>query len=170
MSSGLIFKYKWVCRSGSLTAAIAAVLRWLVNRRKELISLDDQIQKQHLKLSAMLNESFSASVCYGSFKGLQLSLKIIWGKADCASMYRFSKSVVIVELYYHFFAGGTPRLAHLRSKAERVFDIEELTTTSGNLSGFSAVKAFSDTDRWLICSDGRRAMPHWYVMTPREGS
>ena len=84
-------------------------------------------------------------------------------------MRRFSKSVIIVELHDHFFADGAARLERLRSDAERVFDIEELTTTSRNLSEFPEVKAFSDTDRWLICSEGRRAMPHWYVMMPREG-
>lgn len=267
-----------------LAPAMAAVLRWFINRLKELIGLGDQIQKRRLQLSAMLNERFSATVRYGPFKGLQLSKEIWWGKTDRAGMLlglyeqevlnsvkkaattrrcsfielgaadgyygvgvlvsgmfdrsycyeiseagretiarnatlngvearvevrgeadplfyaqlpetvpencvllvdiegaefdiltaevmrRFSKSVIIVELHDHFFVDGAARLERLRSDAEQVFDIEELTTTSRNLSEFPEVKAFSDTDRWLICSEGRRAMPHWYVMMPREGS
>ena len=284
MSTGLIDKFKQDCRSHGLAPAMAAVLRWFVNRLKELIGLGNQIQKRRLQLSAMLNERFSATVRYGPFKGLQLSREIWWGKTDRAGMLlglyeqevlnsvkkaatkrrrsfielgaadgyygvgvlvngmfdrsycyeiseagretiarnaalngvearvevlgaadplfyaqlpdtvpdncvllvdiegaefdiltadvmrRFSKSVIIVELHDHFFADGAARLERLRSDAERVFDIEELTTTSRNLSEFPEVKAFSDTDRWLICSEGRRAMPHWYVMMPREGS
>jgi hypothetical protein len=83
---------------------------------------------------------------------------------------RFSKSVIIVELHDHFFADGAARLAGLRSQAESIFEIEELTTTSRDLSIFPELAKFSDTDRWLICSEGRRALPHWYVMTPREGN
>lgn len=268
-----------------LALAMSAVLRWLVNRLKELIGLGDQIQKRRLQLSAMLNERFSATVRYGPFRGLQLSREIWWGKTDRAGMLlglyeqevldsvkkaattrrrsfielgaadgyygvgvlvsgmfdrsycyeiseagretiarnaalngvearvevrgaadplfyaqlpdtvpdncvllvdiegaefdiltadvmrRFSKSVIIVELHDHFFADdGAARLARLRSDAELIFNIEEVTTTSRDLSGLSELKTFSDTDRWLICSEGRRATPHWYVMTPREGS
>lgn len=284
MSTGLIDKFQQDYRSHGLAGAMGAVLRWFVNRLKDLIGLGDQIQKRRLQLSATLNERFSATVRYGPFKGLQLSREIWWGKTDRAGMLlglyeqevlnsvklaaaakrpsfielgaadgyygvgvlvggmfersycyeiseagretiarnaalngvesrievrgaadplfylqlpddvpdhcvllvdiegaefdiltadvmrRFSKSVVIVELHDHFFADGTARLARLRSDAEPIFDIEELTTTSRDLSGLPELKTFSDTDRWLICSEGRRAMPHWYVMTPREGS
>lgn len=284
MSIGLIDKFKQDCRSRGWAAAMTAVLRWFVNRLKELIGLGDQIQKRRLQLSAMLNERFSATVRYGPFKGLQLSREIWWGKTDRAGMLlglyeqevlnsvkeaaatkrrsfielgaadgyygvgvlvssmfersycyeiseagretiarnaalngveslvevrgaanpqfyaqlpetvpdncvllvdiegaefdiltadvmrRFSKSVIIVELHDHFFADGAARLARLRSHAERVFDIEELTTASRDLSEFPELRTFSDTDRWLICSEGRRAMPHWYVMKPREAS
>jgi hypothetical protein len=283
MNVGLINKFNKDCRSLGLVSAMTAVLRWFINRLKELIGLGDQIQNRRLKLSALLNERFSATVCYGPFKGLQLSRKIWWGKTDRAGMLLglyeqevlksvknaaamsrsfvelgaadgyygvgvlvggmfcrsycyetskagretiarnavlngvqsrveirgaadalfyerlpksvpdncvllvdiegaefdifttevircFSKSVIIIELHDHFFADGASRLARLRSDAERVFDIEELTTTGRDLSVFPELRTFSDTDRWLICSEGRREMPHWFLMTPREGN
>lgn len=284
MNTDLIDKFKQDCHSRGMAAAMSAVLRWFVNRLKELIGLGDQIQKRRLELSVMLNERFSATVRYGPFKGLQLSRDIWWGKTDRASMllglyeqevlnsvqvaaakkrrsfielgaadgyygvgvlvsgmfersycyeiseagretiarnaalngveslveirgaadpqffallpetvsdncvllvdiegaefdiltadvmHRFSKSVIIVELHDHFFADGAARLERLRGDAGRIFDIEELTTTSRDLSKYIELRTFSDTDRWLICSEGRRAMPHWYVMTPQECS
>lgn len=79
---------------------------------------------------------------------------------------RFANSVIIVELHDHFFADATQRLERLRSICASAFRIDELTTTNRDLSVFPELKQFSDTDRWLICSEGRRAMPHWYVLTP----
>jgi hypothetical protein len=79
---------------------------------------------------------------------------------------RFANSVIIVELHDHFFADGQQRLDRLRGLCANLFRIEELTTTARDLSPFPELKQFSDTDRWLICSEGRRAMPHWYILTP----
>ena len=79
---------------------------------------------------------------------------------------RFTNSVIIIELHDHFFADAPQRLERLRSICANVFRIDELTTTARDLSVFPELKQFSDTDRWLICSEGRRAMPHWYVLTP----
>lgn len=80
---------------------------------------------------------------------------------------RFANSVIIVELHDHFFTDATQRLERLRNICASGFRIDELTTTTRDLSVFPELKQFSDTDRWLICSEGRRAMPHWYVLTPR---
>lgn len=79
---------------------------------------------------------------------------------------RFANSVIIVELHDHFFADATQRLERFRSMFVNTFRIDELTTTSRDPSAFPELRQFSDTDRWLICSEGRRAMPHWYVLTP----
>lgn len=81
---------------------------------------------------------------------------------------RFANSVIIVELHDHFFADAQQRLGRLRDLCASLFRIDELTTTGRDLSPFPELKQFSDTDRWLICSEGRRAMPHWYVLTPRR--
>lgn len=81
---------------------------------------------------------------------------------------RFAKSIIIVEMHDHFFPDAQRRVSRLRKDCEALFDIEELTTTGRDMSKFPELKEFSDTDRWLICSEGRRAMPHWFVMTPRE--
>jgi hypothetical protein len=79
---------------------------------------------------------------------------------------RFSRSVIIVELHDHFFADAQQRIDRLGGLCANAFRIDELTTTARDLSVFAELKQFCDTDRWLICSEGRRAMPHWYVLTP----
>lgn len=79
---------------------------------------------------------------------------------------RFSSSVIIVELHDHFFADAQQRIDRLRNLCANAFRIDELTTTARDLSVFPELRQFGDTDRWLICSEGRRAMPHWYVLTP----
>lgn len=81
---------------------------------------------------------------------------------------RFSKSIIIVEMHDHFFPDAQSRVSRLRKDCESLFHIEELTTTGRDMSLFPELKEFCDTDRWLICSEGRRSMPHWFVMTPRE--
>ena len=52
----------------------------------ERLGFGDQIQKRRVELSRLLNESFSATVRYGPFKGLVLSREIWWGKTDRAGM------------------------------------------------------------------------------------
>ena len=79
---------------------------------------------------------------------------------------RFARSIIIIELHDHFFPDAQPRLARLRQACAGTFHIAELTTTGRDLSVFPELRQFSDTDRWLICSEGRRALPHWYVLTP----
>jgi hypothetical protein len=79
---------------------------------------------------------------------------------------RFANSIIIIELHDHFFADAQQRLERLKRMCANAFRIDELTTTSRDLSVFPELKQFTDTDRWLICSEGRRAMPHWYVLTP----
>lgn len=79
---------------------------------------------------------------------------------------RFSNSIIIIELHDHFFPDGQQRLERLRGAIGDAFHIEELTTTKRDLSVFPELREYGDTDRWLICSEGRRALPHWYVLRP----
>jgi hypothetical protein len=89
-----------------------------------------------------------------------------FGVLSAETFKRFSNSIIIIELHDHFFPDGQRRLAKLRGAIGDAFHIEELTTTKRDLSVFPELREYSDTDRWLICSEGRRALPHWYVLRP----
>ena len=81
----------------------------------------------------------------------------------------FKGSILILELHEHFFDDGHQKLRRLEQDATEFFAITELTTTSRDLSQFPELKQFSDSDRWLICSEGRRRLPHWYRLDPIQG-
>jgi hypothetical protein len=78
----------------------------------------------------------------------------------------FRSSIIFVELHDR----AEHRLARLRSDASDFFDISELTTTSRDLSKFPELSSFSDTDRWLICSEGRPCLMAWYRLDPKSRS
>lgn len=78
----------------------------------------------------------------------------------------FRTSVLIVELHDFLFENGSERLQRLRAIAERTHRIESITTGARDLSGFSELTKWSDTDRWLLCSEGRSQLMTWWVLHP----
>ena len=79
---------------------------------------------------------------------------------------KFLKSVIFIELHDWFFADGQERLDKLQTKVQPFFIITPMTTGSRNLSVFPELRMMNDTDRWLICSEGRSRLPTWWRMDP----
>jgi hypothetical protein len=79
---------------------------------------------------------------------------------------KFKKSVIFIELHNFFFPDGKERLNRLRNDAEKYFKITTLTTTSRDLSVFEEIQSMSDSDRWLICSEGRPELMNWWRLDP----
>jgi hypothetical protein len=79
---------------------------------------------------------------------------------------KFRNSVIIIELHDWVFADGRERLDRLRFDAEKYFQITSITTTSRDLSVFEALRDMNDTDRWLICSEGRPRLMTWWRLDP----
>jgi len=80
----------------------------------------------------------------------------------------FKDSIIFIELHDWFFEDANNKLQKLRQDAIEFFDITELTTASRDLSKFPELKDFSDTDRWLICSEGRHKLMAWYRLDPKN--
>ena len=80
----------------------------------------------------------------------------------------FKDSIIFIELHNWFFEDAENKLEKLRNDALEFFDITELTTASRDLSKFRELKDFSDTDRWLICSEGRHKLMTWYRLDPKN--
>ncbi len=76
-------------------------------------------------------------------------------------------AIIFIELHPWLVMDGEKKLAKLRADASLNFNITELTTTSRDLSIFPELKKFNDSDRWLICSEGRKQLMTWYRLDPK---
>jgi hypothetical protein len=65
-----------------------------------------------------------------------------------------------------FLQDGVEILSKLRERVEKWFKIEILVTGSRDLSEISEISKWSDTDRWIMCSEGRPMAPIWWKLTP----
>jgi hypothetical protein len=80
----------------------------------------------------------------------------------------FRNSIIFLELHDWFFEDGAEKLNRITTDASQYFNITKITTTSRNLSEFNELKNFGDTDRWLVCSEGRARLMTWYRLDPKS--
>jgi len=73
---------------------------------------------------------------------------------------------LIIELHHMFLDNGNLLLSSLRERVEEMFKIEILEVGSRDLSGIFEISNWSDTDRWILCSEGRPMAPIWWKLTP----
>lgn len=79
-------------------------------------------------------------------------------------------SIIFIELHEWLVVEGDRKLEKLKRDADRHFNITEITTTNRDLSVFPELKNFSDTDRWMICSEGRKQLMTWWRLDPKSES
>ena len=84
---------------------------------------------------------------------------------DKALFNTFCKSIIFIELH-DWVKDGDEKIKKLKQDAEDHFSITELTTGARDLSKFEELKQMSDTDRWLICSEGRPRLMTWLRLDP----
>lgn len=85
---------------------------------------------------------------------------------DSSFINDIKKSFVIIELHYGYLDNGLDIFSKLKGKLSRFFDLEIITTGSRDLSPIIELENFSDTDKWLLCSEGRRIKGEWLVCIP----
>ena len=78
----------------------------------------------------------------------------------------FHRSVIIVEIHDWFFEDGNEKLRRLKEASVGTHSITEFTTGSRDLSGLPELQELCDTDRWLICSEGRARLMTWLRFDP----
>ncbi len=76
-------------------------------------------------------------------------------------------ATILIELHPFAVAEGAARVAALEKAAEANFAVTRLTTGARDLSAFPELDAYGDTDRWLLCSEGRPERMHWLRLDPR---
>ena len=79
---------------------------------------------------------------------------------------KFKNSVIFIELHDWNRPDGEFQLNKLKEEVEKLFRISRLSTTSRDLSSFEELRDMSDTDRWLICSEGRPLLMNWWRLDP----
>jgi hypothetical protein len=85
---------------------------------------------------------------------------------DDDTLRTFRQSIIFIELHGYAFVDGRDKVAALKARTARYFAITELTMTARDLSKFPELRSFSDTDRWLICAEGRGHLMQWLRLDP----
>jgi len=86
---------------------------------------------------------------------------------DEAFFAHFSKSDIIVELHDFMVENGKAKLEQLIADASETHTYRTVTTGPRDPSKFQELRMLSDTDRWLICSEGRPRLMVWLHFQPR---
>ena len=77
---------------------------------------------------------------------------------------------LIIELHYEFLEKSNLKFISLKKRFKSFFDIEIISTGSRNPNALDDLKYFKDSDKWLICSEGRRIKGEWMVCIPKINS
>lgn len=85
---------------------------------------------------------------------------------DASVFSGFRNTIIFIELHQWFYKDGEQRLEKLKADASHTHTIKELTMGSRDLSGFEELKTLNDTDRWLMCSEGRGRLMTWLRLDP----
>lgn len=75
-------------------------------------------------------------------------------------------SVVVIEIHDWLQPNGEAELAQLRERLTQHFSLEVVLTAARDLSIYPELQMLSDTERWLLCSEGRGQLMQWWVLTP----
>lgn len=74
---------------------------------------------------------------------------------------------LIIEVHDHFFVNGHQLLRDLIEKFQIAgMNVREFNTGARDLSLFPELSQVSDSDRWLICSEGRARLGKWLFISP----
>jgi hypothetical protein len=87
---------------------------------------------------------------------------------DARALATLRDTVVIVELHDWLVPDGAQGLARLRALASETHDITEFRMSSRDPSRIPELWAFDDTDRWLLCAEGRPVLMSWLRLDPKS--
>jgi hypothetical protein len=79
---------------------------------------------------------------------------------------QLNKAIFIVELHDFFFADGCKKTQDLINRSSNTHRYTEVYMGSRNPSECKELNTLSDSDRWLICSEGRAQLMRWLRFDP----
>ena len=79
-----------------------------------------------------------------------------------------SSSIILIEIHDFVFEDGARRYKRLCDLLRGYFNLQEFKTGARNLSTYPEISSYNDTDRWLLCSEGRTEAMKWLLLTPRN--
>ncbi len=74
---------------------------------------------------------------------------------------------LIIELHGYMHANGNALEQSLISNSEQLFQVSTVKTSARDLSSIPELDIISDSDRWLICSEGRPKLMSWMILRPK---
>ena len=80
---------------------------------------------------------------------------------------KLKNSSLIIESHALYFDDGKEKHQNLIMLAEEFFNVTELKMSSRDLSNIPELQKFSDSDRWLMCSEGRGELMSWLRLDPK---
>jgi len=79
----------------------------------------------------------------------------------------FTRSLFIVEIH-DWVEQGEAKIKRLQESIPSNYTLTTVKMGARDLSQFEELKNYNDTDRWLICSEGRPVLMSWFVIEERE--
>lgn len=80
---------------------------------------------------------------------------------------KLKNSTLIIESHALYFDNGKDKQQNLIKLAKEFFHVTELKMSSRDLSKIPDLQKFSDSDRWLMCSEGRGELMSWFRLDPK---
>jgi len=74
---------------------------------------------------------------------------------------------IIIELHGYMLTNGNVLEQSLISNSQQLFQTSIVRTSTRDLSSIPELEALNDSDRWLICSEGRPKLMSWLILTPK---
>ena len=78
----------------------------------------------------------------------------------------FRRSRIYIELHDWFFPDAANRVEKLKNESKLTHRWSEVSTSARDPSRFPELSNLCDTDRWLICSEGRGRLMRWAILDP----
>lgn len=107
-------------------------------------------------------EEIDNSILFVDIEGSEFDL------FDQETFYAFRNSTIIIELHEWFYPDGKQKLENLKNLSILTHEFTEIQMKSRDLSKFPEIQKFNDTDRWLLCSEGRGRLMTWIVFKPKN--
>jgi hypothetical protein len=79
----------------------------------------------------------------------------------------FKKSIIIIELHEWSISEGKIELEKMLNDSQSTHRVTEFRSGPRDPASFEELKMYSDTDRWLICSEGRPEVMRWWRFDPK---
>lgn len=79
---------------------------------------------------------------------------------------KFDKSVIFIELHDWFYSDAQEKIAKLKIDSQHTHFWTEIKMGVRDLSQFSELDSLNDSDRWLLCSEGRARNMTWAKLHP----
>ncbi len=158
---GLVFKKffkKSYCFESSAYGRKVIQKNALINNVIDKVTILGTAKKDFFKI--IPHNEINSSVLLVDIEGAEFDL------FDKHTLSRFRNSVIYIEI--HDWLNKKKSLETLKKNARQFFEITTLTTGSRDLSHFDELEFYSDTDRWLICSEGRVKRMIWLKLTPKK--